>query len=165
MRIVFKLQWLFLFHYVINGLGKVQLYIVVPQGRDCIIVNIRAYVCLFFVFLCAARPYTGRQKSRESDVCKVRLKPRVFRRFCKRITSCENDKDCRKPNEICICDKDCGSLCLNPSKCYRFAFKIHVPYGLQRKLYSVVVPHSSFCVQKNPQRWEKVALEIFHMFV
>ena len=127
MRIFFKLQWLFLFHYVINGLGNVQLYVVVIKAWI-----FSWYSCLCVLFVCvfpAALSYTGRPKSRESDVCKPRLKPRVFRRYCK-YTFCENDKDCRKPNEICICDEDCGKLCLNPSKSFRFVFKIYIYYVL-----------------------------------
>ena len=63
-----------------------------------------------------ARSYTGRQSSREGNICLPRLRSRVYKRLCKDIAKCVNDKDCRKPNEICICNEDCGHLCLNPSK-------------------------------------------------
>ncbi len=76
-------------------------------------------------FLPTAHSYTGREKSRESDICTPRLKSRVYKRFCKDITKCENDKDCTKSNEICICDEDCGNLCLNPSKWICFVFSMY----------------------------------------
>ena len=79
-------------------------------------------MCSSFVFSPIEGSYTGRHESRESDICVPRLKERVYKRFCKRIAKCENDKDCSKPNEICICDEDCGKLCLNPSKWNCFVF-------------------------------------------
>lgn len=89
---------------------------VLATFRTCSCSSLNWFIFPSTVFCFPAIFYSGRQRSREGGECRPRLKARVFKRFCRHITSCENDKDCKRGNEQCICDEDCGKLCLDPSK-------------------------------------------------
>lgn len=68
------------------------------------------------VFAAVGQHYK-RLKTREGRVndCPPRLAESVFKHYCTEFTLCENDKACEK-QEICVCNKHCGKVCIDPSK-------------------------------------------------
>jgi len=82
--------------------------------------NILNIVCFLTIYIngkAAVGQHYKRLKSREGRVndCPPRLAESVFKHYCTEFTLCENDKACEK-QEICVCNKHCGKVCIDPSK-------------------------------------------------